>query len=69
MRTQQFSARCSINGKESTREDKSSKCPHAASSPSKTIIWWCFAAGVDAVMLRSEEKGQQKKNSLELNQL
>ena len=34
------------------------------------ILWCCFAAGVDAVMLRSEEKvRQKKKNGLELNQL
>ena len=68
--TQQFSARCSIYGKASTREDKSSKWLHPMSSPIKTIIWCCFAAGVDAVMLRSEEKvRQKKKNGLELNQL
>ena len=48
-RTQQFSARCSMYSKASTREDKSSKWLHPASLPIKTIIWCCFAAGVDAV--------------------
>ena len=61
IRTQQFSARCSIYGKELTREDKSSKWLHPASPPIKTIIWWCFAAGVDAVMLRSEEKANKRR--------
>ena len=53
--------RCSIYGKASTREDKSSEWLHPASPPIKTIIWWCFAAGVDAVMLRSEEKANKKE--------
>ena len=54
------------------REDKASKWLHTASPPIKTIIWCCFAAGVDAVMLRVEErrKDQQKeKNGFELNHL
>ena len=59
--TQQFSARCSIYGKASTREDKSSNWLHSASPPIKTIIWWCFAAGVDAVMFRSENIKANKR--------
>ena len=61
IRTQQFSARCSIYGKASTREDKLSKWLHPASPPIKTITWWCFAAGVDAVKLRSEEKANKRR--------
>ena len=57
--TQQFSARCFIYSKTSTREDKSSKWLHPASPP--TIICWCFAAGVDAVMLRSEVKANKRR--------
>ena len=48
-------------GKASTREDKASKWLHPASPPIKTIIWCYFAAGVDAVMLRSEEKANKRK--------
>ena len=57
-------ARCSIYGKASTREDKSSKWLHPASPPIKTIIWCCFAAGVDAVMLRSEEKANKRRRTV-----
>ena len=52
-----------IYGKVSRREDKSSKWLHPASLPIKTIIWYCFAAGVDAAMLKSEEKVQKKENN------
>ena len=47
--------------KVSTREDKSSKWFHSASPPNETIVLWCFAAGVDAVMLRSEEEKANKR--------
>ena len=60
-RTQQFSARCSIYGTASTREDKAPKWLQTASSPIKTIIWCCFAAGVDAVMLRSKENANKRR--------
>ena len=63
-RTQQFSARCSIHSKASTREDKLSKWLHPASPPIKTIIWWCSAAGVDAVMLRGEEKTNKRRRTV-----
>ena len=53
--------RCSIHGKVSRREDKSSKWLHPASLPIEAIIWCCFAAGVDAAMLESEEKAHKKK--------
>ena len=56
-RTQLFSARCSIYGRPSTREDKLSRWLVSSSeSFSYTIIWCCFPAGANAVMLRSEEK-------------
>ena len=48
-------------GKASTCEDKSSKSLHPVSPPIKTIIWCCFDAGVDAVMLRSEEKANKRR--------
>ena len=40
----------------SRRENKSSKWLHPASLPIETIICWCFAVGVDAATLESEEK-------------
>ena len=62
----QLSARCSVYGEVSRREDKSSKWLQPASLPKKTIIWCCFAAGVDTAMYQ----GQQKKNNgFDLNQL
>ena len=61
--TQQFSARCSIYGKALTQEDKLSKWLHPASPPSKTIIWCCFAAGVDAVAFRSEQKANKMRRT------
>ena len=63
-RTQQFSACWSIYGKSSTREDKSSKWLHPANPPIMTILWCCFAAGVDAGLLRSVRKGQQKRRTV-----
>ena len=63
-RTQQFSARCSIYGKASTREDKSSKWLHPASPPIKTMIWWCFAADVDKVMFRGKEKASNRRRTV-----
>ena len=51
---EQFSMRCSIHGKVSRREDKSSKWLHPASPPMKTITLCYFAAGVDAAMLEIE---------------
>ena len=59
-RIQRFSTCCSIYGNASTREDESSKWLHPASPLTSTIIGWCFAAGVDAVMLRSEENGNKR---------
>ena len=64
IRTQQFSARCSIYGKASTREDKSSKWLHPASHPIKTKTRCCFAAGVDAAMSRSEEKANKRRRKV-----
>ena len=63
-RTHQFSARCSINSKALTRLDKSSKWLHPASPSIKTITGWCFAAGVDAVMLRSVEKANKRRRTV-----
>ena len=63
-RTQQFSGRCAIYGKASTREEKSSKWLHPVSSPIKTIIWCSCAAGVDAVMLRSVEKANESRRTV-----
>ena len=59
-RTKQFSARCSIYGKASRREDKSSTWLHPPSLPIETIVWWCFAAGVNAATLESEEKANKR---------
>ena len=58
--TQQFGARCAIYGKVLRREDKSSKWLHPASLPNETIIWWCFAAGVNVATLESEEKANER---------
>ena len=64
MHTQQFSVRCSIYGKVSRREDKSSKWLHPASLPIKTIIWCSFADGVKAATLESEEKANKRRRTL-----
>ena len=60
----QFSARCSIYGKTSTCEDKSSIWLHPATPPIKTIIWFCFAAGVDAAVLESGEKANKRRSTV-----
>ena len=59
--TELFSMRCSIYCKVERRENKSSEWLHPASPPIETIIWCCFAAGVDAAMLESEEKAQKEE--------
>ena len=61
--TEQLSARCSLYGKVSRREDKSSKWLHPASLPIKTVIWCCFAAGADAATLESEEKANKRRGT------
>ena len=63
-RTQQFSARYSIYGKASTHKDKLSEWLQPASPLTKTIIWCCFAAGVDAVMLKSEGKANKRRRTV-----
>ena len=40
------------------------KMVSSSESSIKTIIWCCFAAGVDAVMLRSEEKANKRRRTI-----
>ena len=58
--TQLFSVRCSIYGKVSRRDGRSSEWLHPVSLPMKTIIWCCFAADVDVAMLGSEEEAGKR---------
>ena len=59
--TRKFRVRCSVYGKVSRREDKSSKWLQPASLPKKTIIWCCFANGIDTAMLEWEEKASKRR--------
>ena len=48
-------------GKVSRRESESYTWLHPASLPMRTIILYCFAAGIDVALLENDEKRRAKQ--------